>query len=644
MKKNILVVVIFILSFYFLFNESFHCKLARVEEAESIICNLNSTSFVTTQNEESIYYKVKFKLNGGSYDGNTEDFEETYLENSFIVCPDESKMEREYTKFRGWYTEDNVAWDFDNDVIISDMVLIANWKWQAYDSINSTEKEPFNTVSNYLSTKYYNTSNFMISEHTTKDISGENILEMLSSKYPKSEILKAIEITQVKSSYGGCGPIAMMGVLHYLSSALGYSEIIDNPQDSNQRISLACDVLKEVGTYEIMTNTLTLPNDYVSAFNNLMKNYDLNQYIKATNNGFFTSYKDDIRKIKESIDNGLPVTLYVTFLEPRTSNLQSKSTDKGELDQHYVNIYGYQDWSIKDKDGNFTSNTIFLYRQNWGEDYLHYVDADILLESITGIITYDILKYDNTEILTSSDFSTEFINKETNQGQYFFDIKTAPISSTNGYVFQTERLRCSFIENEYLVLSANRKGAGLAYLEFKLPDKLKKITFDMSLWSAFENLDGGDNIRIEYRNEGEESWNFLVCFDSKKLSTVKLNPKNYTVLFPKNISDFRFCVLKSNPTADRNKGRVVLNNIQFFYNNSQNEPHYHKFSYVSIDRNSHKIVCNGCEFELRKPHIISSADYDKPEIRCIQCGGLVYSHPILSIQPIKTAYRKEDDI
>lgn len=136
----------------------------------------------------------------------------------------------------------------------------------------------------------------------------------------------------------------------------------------------------------------------------------------------------------------------------------------------------------------------------------------------------------------------------------------------------------------------------------------------------------------------------MVSFDSKKLSTVKLNPKNYTVLFPKNISNFRFWVLKSNPTADRNKGRVVLNNIQFFYNNSQNEPHYHKFSYISIDRNSHKIVCNGCEFELRKPHIISSADYDKPEIRCIQCGGLVHSHPILSIQSIKPVYKKEDDI
>ncbi len=92
---------------------------------------------------------------------------------------------------------------------------------------------------------------------------------------------------------------------------------------------------------------------------------------------------------------------------------------------------------------------------NGSEDFV-YCDADILGELQSGIIYYEI-KY-NTYTAMASDFKEGFINHDTNQVQYFYDPKTELVSTNSNYIFNTNRLRCSYIEDKYLVLSANRSG------------------------------------------------------------------------------------------------------------------------------------------------------------------------------------------
>jgi hypothetical protein len=101
------------------------------------------------------------------------------------------------------------------------------------------------------------------------------------------------------------------------------------------------------------------------------------------------------------------------------------------------------------------------------------------------------------------------------------------------------------------------------------------MTFDMALWSGTEYLGSGGTLSIQiYQekegSEGEYEWKDHIVFDIYSLSVLRDYPKNYTVYFPANTSKFRFYVTKENPTGDRNKGRVVLDNIVFYYDEEDN--------------------------------------------------------------------------
>lgn len=82
---------------------------------------------------------------------------------------------------------------------------------------------------------------------------------------------------------------------------------------------------------------------------------------------------------------------------------------------------------------------------------------------MVALITYNI-NYANSYTIRVSDFAEEFVNSDGG-GQYFFYNKEASVTTANGRTLQTNRKRCSYIENQYLVLSPNRENAGEAYLE-----------------------------------------------------------------------------------------------------------------------------------------------------------------------------------
>lgn len=423
---------------------------------------------------------------------------------------------------------------------------------------NSSDSIRATVLKTELESKYPDYTWFTAENATTKLVSNNIPINMQGTNFPSSDIQTAIIKTEVKSSYGGCGPIAMMGMIDYFSRYLGYTELIADPTSSSDRVDLACDVLDAVKTYEVgfSTNkgTLTFPWDYENGFNNLMEKYGVSDIISAKHQwklleGKQVEYWDTI---VENVNKGIPVTLMTGLF-----------SGGGNFAEHYTNIYGYETWMGYDSEtGDIMELDFIRGRLNWdGYDYEYCCSADILNDGMIGLITYEI-NYDESYSIYASDFAEEFVN-DSGGGQYFFYNIAEPVSTSTGRMIYTNRLRCSYIENQYLVLSPNRAGAGTAYLDILLPHSASKITFDASMWSSLEGAIY-ENFKIQYYKN--DQWYDHVTFDLNEFSTLKDYPNTYSVLLPKDVLQFRFYAEHSNPTGDRNKGRIVLDNIKFEYN------------------------------------------------------------------------------
>ncbi len=461
-----------------------------------------------------------------------------------------------------------------------------------------------NDILNELNNNYSDYNIFseekLISTKAISNAEPLNVKSIYSNRFNKTEIDVALANSTSISSYGGCGPIAMIGILDYFATYLGYNEIMDNSNDYNTRINLATKVFNTVPTYEIgfdEKSTFTNPLDYVSSFNLLMNEFNLHDTIIAKNDiGIIVDTELDI--LKESINEGIPVTIYTGFVN---------STN---FAKHYFVCFGYKEYVLFHKETNERLvKTYLLCHTNGSEDFV-YCDADILDETQSGIIYYEI-KY-NTHTAMASDFKEEFINHDTNQGQYFYDPKTELVSTNSNYIFNTNRLRCSYIEDKYLVLSANRSGVKEAYLEFEVENEIRALEFNMGLWSGKENFNTGDIIRVDYY---DSTWKPYLNYDYKTLTVSKDNLKTYKVIFPKGITKFRIYV-KCNTliTADRNKGRLVLDNIIF----KEKHQHIHEYTYKGINSKTHKGVCE-CGKEITGRHAILSSETSKRYVLCYYC-------------------------
>lgn len=116
-----------------------------------------------------------------------------------------------------------------------------------------------------------------------------------------------------------------------------------------------------------------------------------------------------------------------------------------------------------------------------------------------------------------------------------------------------------------MVLFANRSGAGRASLEMNFNINVKAINFDLSLWSGLEGLNGENNyIKLFYLDSNNE-WQEHMQFSAFDLSTLKEYPDNFYTQFPTATNGIKFEVFKENPSGDRNKGRVVVGDINLFY-------------------------------------------------------------------------------
>lgn len=391
----------------------------------------------------------------------------------------------------------------------------------------------------------------------TSSVSNYIPVEMNGNSFPREDIEAAIKIANVSNytSYGGCGPIASMGILDYFARYLGYDEIIKDPTNSYQRQILAASVLSRTkfSIFGNEDNTLVWPWDNSRAFNEFIESCGLKDIINAKDywtlsGGEKDNYWD---KIVTSINNGIPVTLFTGLV-----------SGSGYFSEHYTNIYGYDTWvGYPNNGGDRITKKFIKARLNFGFTNEYYCDADILNCGQTGIITYDV-KYSNDYSFYASDFSSKFVNS-SGGGQYFFNEVNAEVTLTNNIKLDTKRLRTSYIENQYLVLSPNRKNAGVAYLDITFPHSVPCLSFSASMWGG---LEGQINEKFTIQYMTSSGWKNHITIDPYELSRLKAYPDSFNILLPKNTHRIRFYSQIDNPTITTNRGRIVLDNFVVNYN------------------------------------------------------------------------------
>jgi DNA-directed RNA polymerase subunit RPC12/RpoP len=147
--------------------------------------------------------------------------------------------------------------------------------------------------------------------------------------------------------------------------------------------------------------------------------------------------------------------------------------------------------------------------------------------------------------------------------QYYFTEEEQGVYSQNGALIMTNRLRCGYISNQYLTLSAKRRNAGIAYLEYHFDHNLQGLMYQLALWSNNESLIQNSSIRLEAMKENE--WTIIQTFNPHEMSTDKDNLLDYNISFPFATRSFRFIVETNQVQNENNRGRVVIGEIGAIY-------------------------------------------------------------------------------
>ncbi len=148
--------------------------------------------------------------------------------------------------------------------------------------------------------------------------------------------------------------------------------------------------------------------------------------------------------------------------------------------------------------------------------------------------------------------------------RYYFENEGIKSSTLNieDLSLESSRLRCGYIENEFINLSPNRYNAGDAYLEITSNLPIYEYSVNLSYWSSSEYLypSQGDYAYIQYL-DSNGNWNNYYDILSSKLSSKRKEQKEFTCDFVEGVYSIRIIAHKETPNTDRNKGRICIGNM-----------------------------------------------------------------------------------
>lgn len=148
--------------------------------------------------------------------------------------------------------------------------------------------------------------------------------------------------------------------------------------------------------------------------------------------------------------------------------------------------------------------------------------------------------------------------------QYYFGVQQEEPLIRGALEITTTRLRCGYIENQYINLSAKRQGAGIAYFEMQFNIPVYSYMFGVTLWSGTEGLywQLGHSAIVETMGADRE-WNEIEDYDILRDNTPsedRTHVDRYDFHKPQGIYGIRF-YSTCDAVGTRNKGRVCIDDI-----------------------------------------------------------------------------------
>ncbi|MEI3528059.1 MAG: hypothetical protein V8R15_08745 [Bacilli bacterium] len=91
-------------------------------------------------------------------------------------------------------------------------------------------------VESYLQSKYGTQEWYREEYNTTEKVLNVKPIEMQGENHYEESVIKSLcSELGLKSTYGGCGPIAMIGMADFFARCFGYDEIIKTQMMSNNK-------------------------------------------------------------------------------------------------------------------------------------------------------------------------------------------------------------------------------------------------------------------------------------------------------------------------------------------------------------------------------------------------------------------------
>jgi hypothetical protein len=201
----------------------------------------------------------------------------------------------------------------------------------------------------------------------------------------------------------------------------------------------------------------------------------------------------------------------------------------------------------------------------YGRTYYAYIVARQTLSFTSGNYYSELFEFTEPD-----DFNRKVQIKPNEWGfepQYFFESNkeghTTTTITDHGLTINTNRLRCGYIENSYVILSPKRENAGKAYLELYFDKPVYSYMFGITLWSNKEGLSSADCTAVVEVMDANGNWSidmdlFRDLPNGFSIKTQQID--RYEIACRNGIYGLRF-VMTSPATGDRNKGRLCLDDI-----------------------------------------------------------------------------------
>lgn len=229
---------------------------------------------------------------------------------------------------------------------------------------------------------------------------------------------------------------------------------------------------------------------------------------------------------------------------------------------------------IPDTDDDVEDEFIGLFYDVWrsyGIMVMGYSAGALRPTYYSEVMHYD-KPYDYLgRVYRSQDYRTAF------EQQYFFEEKTAEHHNFFAYgevndwdTYYSRRLRTATIENNYVVLSPRRVGAGLAYLEIDFGWAIDTLTIELGLWSDSELLRASDcTALLQFKSRSGEWVTLLDLLNDVQLPVGKDNLKTFILDLPyympngeyENSTSIRVITTAPAIGNSKNTGRLVIGDI-----------------------------------------------------------------------------------